>query len=151
MRSSLLASLAVLSAVVSGCSSGQSTTEPAMRTDLMADGGVADSAAPDAGSQSGDAGATIRRKRVFVTKQAFDGNLQRAAGVSGGIEAADALCQRAADGAKLGGSFRALVHGRPATSTSGADESPFLRLKDVSPWYPDPSPQIRPNISRKAA
>lgn len=73
--------------------------------------GLADADAPDA--------APLPSRRVFATAQRYNGNL-------GGVPGADAKCQAAADGANLGGEWRAWI------STSAAQAS--LRFEAGGAW-----------------
>ncbi|HVU03689.1 MAG TPA: DUF1554 domain-containing protein [Polyangiaceae bacterium] len=86
------------------------------------DGGASTGGATGSGGASTDAGP---HKRVFVTKDTFDGNLKGTA--ASGLEGADALCQAAADDASLGGTWVAWL------SDSGHDA--IDRIADVGPWY----------------
>ena len=64
---------------------------------------------------------------VFVTSGEYTGSLTAAAGQSDPIVAADRLCQLAADGAGLQGTFRAWL------SVPGDDA--IDRIQDAGPWY----------------
>lgn len=66
-------------------------------------------------------------KRVFVTESMWSANLGAAAGFPTGPAGADALCQRAATAAQLGGLWRAYL-------TVG-DAAPAVRIRGEGPWY----------------
>lgn len=102
-------------------------------TDDGAGGTSADAGAPDpdggdgsakppgaVSTDAGDGGGPSGPKRVFVTSGQFDGNLAKLGGP-------DSLCQEAATGAKLGGTWRAWI------STTKQDA--FDHIADVAPWY----------------
>ena len=81
------------------------------------DGGTVDGAAVDAGP----------RKRVFVTAANWTGNLRLAGGTETGVEGGDVLCNDAAAGAQLGGSWQAWL----GTTGLTAKE----RIHWSGPWY----------------
>lgn len=79
------------------------------------------------GSSDGAAGGDMRdggpqAKRIFITQKKFRGDLMNGGGVTG----ADAACTAAAQGAQLGGTFKAWI----STSTQNAID----RIVDVGPW-----------------
>lgn len=80
-----------------------------------------------AGGDAGGADAGPLGLRVFVTYESYSGNLAQAGGKADGLEAADALCQNAADGAGLGSRFVAYLSGG---SVNAAD-----RIADDGPFY----------------
>lgn len=96
------------------------------------------SADTDGGEASGDVGGEVPEgaMRVFVTYEGFVGDLGQALAEiearpdprSGpqGVEAGDALCQRAADAVGLGGEWMALLQGE--------DGPRAARFPDVGPW-----------------
>lgn len=66
-------------------------------------------------------------KRAFVTSTTFTGDLRADVGGATGVDAADTICQTAADGVLLGGKWKAFVD----EGTLRAHE----RIADVGPWY----------------
>lgn len=72
-------------------------------------------------------GTPTSGKKMFVTSQTFDGDLRSKGGGSDGRAAADALCQIAADGAVLGGKYKAYL--------GNASTPPTYGLADSGPWY----------------
>jgi hypothetical protein len=76
---------------------------------------------------AGDAGPDLSRLRMFATKAAYNGDLRSAGRKLTGLDGADALCQSAADGAQLGGTFIAFI----------SDERTDVRdrVLDEGPWY----------------
>ena len=70
-------------------------------------------------SQS-DLTAASSKKRLFVTKSSFTGNL-------GGIAGADSKCTAAATAASLTGTWKAWI----SDGTTSAKD----RISDVGPWY----------------
>jgi hypothetical protein len=80
----------------------------------------------DAGADSGDGG--VKRKRVFVTSELYDGNLKAAGNsTTTGLAGADKLCQGRATAAGLGGNWIAWL--------SDSNTNAFDRIADVGPWY----------------
>ncbi len=73
-----------------------------------------------ASAQSADLTTTSSKKRLFVTKASYTGNL-------GGLSGADAKCSAAATTAGLGGAWKAWI----SDGTTSAKD----RLTDVGPWY----------------
>jgi hypothetical protein len=65
-------------------------------------------------------------KRVFVTSQAFSGDLKTQAGAASGVAGGDALCQTTADARSLGGTWKAYL----ATPTHRASSS----FTHPGPW-----------------
>lgn len=65
-------------------------------------------------------------KRVFVTSQAYNGDLKTQAGAASGVAGGDALCQTTADARSLGGTWRAYL----ATPTHRATSS----FTHPGPW-----------------
>jgi hypothetical protein len=85
-------------------------------------------------SAAGAAGAAVvvRHKRVFITRDRWDGNLRLAAlsfsiVTSTGLAAGDALCNWAALDAALGGAWVAWL--------SDGTQNAIDRIQDVGPWY----------------
>lgn len=76
-------------------------------------------------AQACEAGACIAARRVFATSTTQSGDL-------GGLEGADSLCQTLADGALLGGTFRAYMVG-PTQGLNRLEHPnvPFVRLDGV--------------------
>lgn len=72
------------------------------------------------GGTSGSLGTPTTGKRFFITSQTYDGNLKAKGG-------ADALCQVAADGAVLGGTFKAYLGTSSLPPANG--------LAEGGPWY----------------
>lgn len=105
---------------LSACSAG---TQHVGSTD--ADGGVAggNGRGTEDGDKvdgSNDTPSTTGRKRVFMTSTTYTGDL-------GGVEGADDKCALVADGANLGGTWKAWI----SSSTVNAID----RIDDVGPWY----------------
>ncbi len=94
--------------------------------DGSADSGGTDGSAGSGGASSGGAsdGGT-RPKRVFVTSEAWSGDLKTAGHEASGIQSANRLCQAAATA--LGGSWIAWV--------SDSKSNVLDRIRDVGPWY----------------
>ena len=88
-----------------------------------------DDGGPPNGEGGGDAPAPMR---VFVTKSSFTGDLQTAARRYSGLEAADALCQLAADGATIGGHWAAWL--------SDKNMDAIDRIDNDGPWINIPRP-----------
>lgn len=104
--------------VLSGCifgvlGCGDSTAGQPMLTDGGMDTGGGES--PDGAGPDGSPA-----RRIFITSAGYTGNL-------GGVAGADAACHAAADGARLGGTWRSFL------STSQIDA--IDRIADVGPWY----------------
>ncbi len=78
-------------------------------------------------SPNDPAAPSVARKRAFVTSTTFTGDLRADVGGATGVDAADIICQTAADGVLLGGKWRAFVD----DGTLRAHE----RITDVGPWY----------------
>jgi hypothetical protein len=75
-----------------------------------------------------DDGTCVYPKRIFVTKNTYIANLGLACGSgSVGIQAADCICQQAADSAGLAGTWKAWISD---ASTDARD-----RIADVGPWF----------------
>jgi hypothetical protein len=68
--------------------------------------------------------------RVFVTSAEYSGNLVAEARIQDGLEAADALCQTAADGANLGGRFVAYLSSKSDDATTRFPEDGPFHLLD---------------------
>lgn len=74
-----------------------------------------------------DDGTCNYPKRIFATDNTYNGNLKgNCPTAATGTEAADCLCQEAANNAALGGTWKAWI------SNSTTDAS--ARLSDVGPW-----------------
>jgi hypothetical protein len=89
---------------------------------------------PDASgaTEGGDGSRRPHQERLFLTHDRWDGDLVGAAtalgiSVTTGIAAGDALCNRAATSAGLGGTWIAWL-------SDGAHDA-IDRVKDVGPWY----------------
>lgn len=65
--------------------------------------------------------------RFFVTSSGYTGDLMAAGRAADGLAGADALCQTAATGADLGGTWKAFI--------SSSDQSAIDRIADVGPWF----------------
>jgi hypothetical protein len=66
--------------------------------------------------------------RLFVTSASYSGNLSSLRGTSAaGLQAGDALCNNAAQGAVLGGTWKAWL--------SDSTENAIDRIADLGPWY----------------
>lgn len=123
-------------ACLAACSSSQRSTDPLPEG---VDGAAPPPSEMPAGTDAGDANTGSDAKvppvkRVFVTHKDFTGDLQTVAGVASGIEAADTICQRSAAVAGIKGEFRAFVWADSKLQKM-SEQSPFARIKDVSPWY----------------
>jgi len=101
--------------------------------DASADGAVLRDAVPD-GANVCDGGAPLPlgngKKRMFETHDRFKGNLVAAAAdasVTTGLAAGDALCNRAASAAGLGGTWIAWL--------SGGTLNAIDRIQGSGPWY----------------
>lgn len=90
---------------------------------------------PDGGTPeaTGEAGL-----RVFITSASFSGDLRTEARAASGLDAADALCQTAADGAGLGGRFIAYLSSNTddAVSRFASEDGPFHLLDGQTVVYP---------------
>ncbi len=108
---------------LSACSAG---TQQLGSTD--ADGGVdagkggdgTDRAPSGFDDGPADTSPPTDHKRIFMTSTTYTGDL-------GGVEGADAKCALVADGANLGGTWKAWI----SSSTVNAID----RIDDVGPWY----------------
>ena len=82
--------------------------------DVARDGGILDAGAPpqEGGASRSPIGESRVRKRVFVTADQWKGDLRAAANSENGFEGGDALCQIAAENARLGGQWRAFLSGK---------------------------------------
>ena len=87
------------------------------------------SAPPDGGvdASSGDVVAYTGPKRIFVTHDQFPARLGLVIAAPTGLQSADAICNKAAQDAHLGGTFKAWL----SDSTTDAID----RIADVGPWY----------------
>jgi len=89
--------------------------------------GPADGVSASDGPHSSDSSPSTETgsgaKRVFITRQKYQGNLTAGGGLAGG----DAACSSAAQGAQLGGSWVAWL------STTTVDA--INRVNDVGPWH----------------
>lgn len=76
-----------------------------------------------------DDGSCLYDKRIFVTSAKYNGNLAgQCTSASNGLEAADCLCQKAADSAGMGNrTFKAWL--------SSSSQDARDRLADVGPWF----------------
>jgi hypothetical protein len=72
-------------------------------------------------------GAGAARKRVFITRQTWTGDLTLASGQTTGLASGDTYCSRAAQAAGLGGTFVAWL--------SDTQTDAITRVADASPWY----------------
>jgi hypothetical protein len=125
--------------VCAGCSSSSVGTG----TPGSASGGTASDGTTAAGTTSPTAPSNPRTppttgpvtlpagaKVFFVTSAEYDGDLRAATGAAAPVEggaAADVLCQAAADGAQLKGTFTAFVNDSAGTAQS--------RITGNGPWY----------------
>jgi len=94
--------------------------------------GIAGTAAVGAGGPSvagGGSGGAPAVKRVFVTRETYDGNFKAHGSTSDpdGLKGANTLCNAAAEAAGLGGAWIAWL------SVTGNDA--INRVADVAPWY----------------
>ncbi len=79
---------------------------------------------PDGGTNN--EGISGGEKRIFVTGSLYTGNLKGAANAATGIQGADALCQRAANAANIGGTWKAWI--------SGDGQHAIDRIEGNGPW-----------------
>jgi len=100
-------------------------TEP--RKDAGQDAQISDAGDADAEAADADAESPPPRKRVFVTKTQYNGDLKTAGAGTDGLDGADKLCAAAATEQNLGGTWRAWL------STATVDAA--SRIADVAPWY----------------
>lgn len=121
------ASFALASAACSGVATGSDGTSGTSGTGFARgnDGTPTGATETGGGSSSGNSsggqlGTPTSGKRFFVTSQTYDGNLKAKGG-------ADALCQVAADGAELSGTYKAYVGTSSLPPTNG--------LAEGGPWY----------------
>ena len=131
-------------ALLAGAAACATSTSPLSNTTDAGDGGTGDGATTDAGDgkESGaeptDAGVDARTrpdvpgKLVFATSTVHDGNL-------GGLAGADAICQKAADTANLGGKFKVYL----SDSTTSAK----AHIAAVGPWYLPDATKVFPATS----
>lgn len=120
MRTARLTSLGfVISLALGACSSGG--TGPDTAADAGAD------AATDGPGATGP-------RRVFVTSQGFTGNFTVLTGEADGLTAADVLCNRAAAGAGLRGTFTAYLSVPDTHPGSGAERLAWDRIAGSGPW-----------------
>lgn len=110
----------VMCACVSGATGAQ-TCQP--------DGtyGACSCASGDGGATSGGDGGGQAGKRVFITSTMYAGNFGGSTVAADSLAAADMICQLAAQGALLGGKWKAWLS---ATGLNAID-----RIADVGPWY----------------
>ena len=81
---------------------------------------------PTAEIDDGSCDAAV--KRIFTTKATYAGNfMQYCPSAATGIEAADCICNNTAQGAGLGGTWKAWI--------SDANTNAIDRIADVGPWY----------------
>lgn len=83
-------------------------------------------------ADSTDATTASSHRRIFVTDATWPGYFGRGAGGrdQSPTDAADALCRTAAEGAGLGGSWRAWLSSGGTAFANAAD-----RIADTGPWY----------------
>lgn len=121
----LLAAVAGL-CLVAACSSvtNVGTVDPAADSGPSSTGTPGDDGGGDGGgSPEGGGSLPDGAKRIFITSQEFRGDLVGAGGLAG----ADGACESAAQGAGLGGTWKAWLS---TTSVNAID-----RVDDVGPWY----------------
>jgi hypothetical protein len=82
--------------------------------------------AAESASQEWD-DSLFKKKKVFVTSTKYTGDLKTLGGGATGLEGADNLCKLAAEGAGIGGEWRAWL----ATDSVSA----YDRFKDGGPWH----------------
>ena len=85
--------------------------------------------APD-GGPGPDGGNPAGHMRAFVTRARYSGDLRTPAKRASGLDAGDALCELAAEGAQIGGHWAAWL--------SDADMDAIDRVDDDGPWYNTP-------------
>lgn len=93
--------------------------------------GPEQSTSPTSPNATADGGVTTAGGlRVFVTKATYSGDLTLRGGEGHGLDAGDALCQVAAEGAQLDGRFVAYLASKNADAIDRIkDDGPFLTLK----------------------
>lgn len=123
----IVLSLAFASSACSGVATGTDGTSGASGTSGRSgfdNGSPTDEPQASSGSKDGSSGSlgtpTTGAKRFFVTSQTYDGDLASKGG-------ADTLCQVAADGAVLGGKYKAYLGTSSLPPTYG--------LAEGGPWY----------------
>ncbi len=89
--------------------------------------GACSCASSDGGTTAGGDGGGQAGKRVFITSTAYPGNFGGSTVAADSLAAADMICQLAAQGALLGGKWKAWLS---ATGVNAID-----RIADVGPWY----------------
>jgi hypothetical protein len=81
----------------------------------------------------GVAGPPPGAKRVFVTSSAYPADLfSLVGGAVSGLHAGDLLCEQAAQGALLGGKWKAWLSGE---NSVGGKVNAIDRISDVGPWH----------------
>jgi hypothetical protein len=115
--------LRILILFVAACSpsdGGDAPTDATVAVDAALDGVVAtiDGAQPDAAALG---------KRVFVTSQMYNADLQSINGAATGADSADGICNNAAAAVGLSGTWRAWI----SDSTVNAID----RISGTGPWY----------------
>jgi Protein of unknown function (DUF1554) len=95
---------------------------PKANTNSTPDGGTVSTSSDGGTNSHTDSGTstTSGQKRVFITSVTYSGNL-------GGLSGADQKCTLAAQGANLGGSWKAWL--------SSGNSAAIDRIADVGPWY----------------
>jgi hypothetical protein len=118
-----------------GCGSSTGPTLPDALVVGLTDGS---SSSPDTGETPDMPAVPV--KRMFVTATPYGANLAGAAGVDDGelagddgLLGGDLLCQRAADGAVLGGRWTAWLSASASASSPGVNA--IDRIPNVGPWY----------------
>lgn len=95
--------------------------------------GAGAAATPAPGAEDAGSGgvASVAGKQLFITSGTFSANLRLAGNGVDGADGADKLCNAAAQGAGLQGTFKAWLS---TTTVSAVD-----RIADVGPWYQHPA------------
>ncbi len=90
---------------------------------------------PDGGAPAAEGEPGLRS---FITSAKFTGDLTTQARKSSGLDAADALCQTAADGAGLGGRFIAYISSKTddAVSRFTSEDGPFHQVDGRTVVFP---------------
>ncbi len=115
----------VTMAVLVGCDLGTSVGD--RKTDIGASSG--------GGSGSTGGGTAGGMRRVFVTSGAYTGDLKTSGGGTDGLDGADKICNAAAKGAGLPGTFKAWL----STETTNAID----RMADGAPWFTEDDKGVR--------
>jgi hypothetical protein len=111
-----------------------SDAAPEAEADAGTEAGAEAEAGPEGGTEAGaETGAEAGgRRRVFVSSTTYTGLLDPTSSAPNGVDDGDKACNALAQGAGLGGSWRAFLAGYkyPPGAVSAVDH-----IADASPWY----------------